>query len=380
MNWREFLARFRPEAANVPWPERLRAAAAAAVGVALVAVLSALLLGSPPFLVASVGASAVLVFGLPASPFAQPWSVAGGYLVCALAGVLAAKTGLPLPWAAGLAVGLALVGMFAARCIHPPGGAVALFAVIGGEKVAALGFQYVLAPVMLNAVLMVAAGLAINNLIPGRRYPRPHPEINPHQVKDAEPLSRLGLRHEDLKAALDQYGRALYIGSEELDEVIQLAERNAWRRRFGDIRCGDVMSRDLVTVAAGASLLEAWRLLRRHHLAGLPVVDSLGRLEGWLSLADFVRGAGARTPAGLRGALWRLLRHHMGRDNRVASIMTRPELRVAPDTSLAELVPALARGLHQVPVVDGNGKLLGVVTQSDMVAALYHGCLSAPPG
>lgn len=370
--WRELAERLIPEASPLA-AEQWRSAAAAAAGVLCVAWLSALIAPSPPFLVAALGASAVIVFALPASPLAQPWSVVGSYLVSAVMGVAAAKLVPDVHLAAALAVGLCIVGMLALRCLHPPGGAVALFAVIGGEKVTAAGFDYVLAPVLTNALLLVGIALVVNNLLPKRRYPRPHPEVNPHHVKDPEPLSRLGLRHEDLRTALAEYGRPLYISGEELDEVIQLAESHAWRRSFGEMTCADIMTRDLVTVRPQTTLKETWGLLRRHHLVGLPVTDDGRRMVGCITLDDFVRRS--KTPAGLRQRLWSLLRARQG-GGRVADLMTWHAEPVRPETPVTDLIPLMTRRVHQVPVVDAAEQLVGVVTQSDLIAALYHGRLA----
>lgn len=376
MNLPALLARFLPETGNLPVAERLRSAVAAAAGCLGVALLSAWLLGSPSLMVAAVGASAVLVFALPASPLAQPWAVVGSYLVCSLAGVASAHWVATLPLAAALAVGLGTLGMLMLRCLHPPGGAVALFAVIGGGKVAALGYGYVLMPVLANALLLIGVAFVINNLLPGRHYPRLLPDAHPHRVADPEPLARLGLSHEDLRAAIAGYGRPLHIGGEELDEIITLAERNAYRRRFGDITCTEAMSRDVVTVGPDTSLVDTWGLLRRHRLCSLLVVDRIGRVLGQVSLDDFVRSARVKTPGGLRQRLYLLLRHHMGRDHGAGSIMHRPARFAHPETHVAELVPDMTRGLHQIPVVDAGGRLQGVVTQSDLIAALYHGRLA----
>lgn len=374
--WRDWLERLLPDAATTPAAEQWRSAIAAAFGALCVTWFSAQVLAAPPFVVAAVGASAALVFALPASPLAQPWSVVGSYLVSAVAGVLAAQLVSFVPAAAALAVGLATLGMLALRCLHPPGGAVALFAVVGGEKVLALGYGYVLSPVLANALMLVGVALVVNNLLPGRRYPRLLADPNPHRVADPEPLGRLGLSHADLRAAIADYGRPLYIGGEELDEIITLAERNAYRRRFGDLSCAEVMSKDVVTVGPDASLLATWAELRRHRISSLLVVNRVRHVEGVVSLDDFVRSARARTPGSLRQRLYQLLRHHMGRDHGVGAIMQRSPLVVHADTHVAELVPAMTRGLHQVPVVDAAGRLLGIVTQSDMIAALYHGRLA----
>jgi len=378
MDWRAYLYDFRPEPGSVPWAERWRSTLTAALAILALVALAPWLLATPLAVVAAVGASAVLIFALPASPLAQPWSVFGGYVISALVGVAVARLVSYGPLAAGLAVGGAILAMLVLRCLPPPAGAVALFAVIGGEPVRSLGFGYVLSPVAANALVLVLLGLAINNLLARRRYPRPHPERNPHRVGDPEPLNRLGMRHEDLTAALAEYGRSLYISSEELDEILQLAERRAGRRRYGELSCAEVMSRDLVTVHADTSLLAAWRLMRRHRLSMLPVVDSLQRFEGVVTLEAFLRGTKARRPGSLRRRLYQMMRFPLGRDQGVGSIMVRSSLRAAPETHVVDLVPAMARAMHQVPVVDAQNRLLGIVTQSDLVAALYHGCPSRP--
>lgn len=379
MDWREFLYDFRPEAGSLPWAERWRSSLTAAVAILALVGLSPWLLSPPLVVVAAVGASAVLIFALPASPLAQPWSVFGGYVISALVGVLAARFVAFGPAAAGLAVGGAILAMLVLRCLHPPAGAVALFAVIGGEPVRSLGFQYIWSPVAANALLLVALGLAINNLLPRRRYPRPHPERNPHQLADPEPLSRLGVRHEDLTAALAEYGRSLYISGEELDEILQLAEQRSGRRRYGELSCAQVMSRDVVTVDGKAPLLTAWRLMRRHRLSVLAVVDSLHRFEGVVTVESFLHGTRTARPESLRRRLFEMLRFPLGRHQDVASIMSRPGLHAGPETHVVDLVPAMTRNVHQVPVVDEQNRLLGIVTQSDLVAALYHGCPSRQP-
>jgi CBS domain-containing membrane protein len=173
-------------------------------------------------LIAAIGASSVLVLALPMSPLSQPWSVIGGYLVCAVSGVLAGQWVPGMAVAAGVAVGLAIFGMLVFKCMHPPGGAVALFAVIGGDGIHALGWHYVVSPVLVNAVLLVAVALLVNNVIPGRHYPR-------RLVPDH--LHAGGFTERDLKAALHDYDHPLAASEEEFDAIIALAESKARERR-----------------------------------------------------------------------------------------------------------------------------------------------------
>lgn len=123
-------------------------------------------------IIGSFGASAVLIFGATKSPLAQPRNLLGGHLLSALVGVLAVKL-LPTDiWlAAAVAVATAIALMHATKTLHPPGGATALIAVIGGEQIHRLGYLYVLVPVGAGAVIMLAVALMFNNIPKTRRYP-----------------------------------------------------------------------------------------------------------------------------------------------------------------------------------------------------------------
>ncbi|MFA5529703.1 MAG: HPP family protein [Thiohalomonadaceae bacterium] len=120
---------------------------------------------------ASVGASAVLMFAVPHGPMSQPWPVLGGHVISAAIGVACAMWISDLVLAASVAVGLSIGAMYYLRCIHPPGGATALTAVVGGEALRALGFQYVVTPVLLDAFILLAIAVVFNGLFAWRRYP-----------------------------------------------------------------------------------------------------------------------------------------------------------------------------------------------------------------
>ncbi|MDH5190746.1 MAG: HPP family protein [Gammaproteobacteria bacterium] len=125
------------------------------------------------FLIGSFGASAILIYGVPNSPYAQPPNLIGGHIVSAIVGVACVWVlGDQPALAASLAVALALAAMHLTNTIHPPGGATALIAVVGGDQIHALGFWYVLSPVGLGAFIMLIVALLINNLSPHRRYPQ----------------------------------------------------------------------------------------------------------------------------------------------------------------------------------------------------------------
>ena len=123
--------------------------------------------------IASMGASAVLLFAAPHGAMSQPWPVFGGHMVSALIGVTCARwLGDEPMLAASLAVALSIAAMYSLRCLHPPGGATALYAVLGGETVHALGYGYLFSPVLLNVVVLLAVAVAFNYPFAWRRYPQ----------------------------------------------------------------------------------------------------------------------------------------------------------------------------------------------------------------
>jgi CBS domain-containing membrane protein len=124
------------------------------------------------FLIGSFGASAVLVFGATNSPLAQPRNLVLGHLICALIGVTIYKLLPDQLWlSSALSVSLSIVAMQITKSLHPPGGATALIANIGTEKIKALGFMYALSPVLSGALILLIVALIVNNLSPHRSYP-----------------------------------------------------------------------------------------------------------------------------------------------------------------------------------------------------------------
>ncbi|OGH01895.1 MAG: hypothetical protein A2600_09505 [Candidatus Lambdaproteobacteria bacterium RIFOXYD1_FULL_56_27] len=123
-------------------------------------------------LIGSFGATAVLLYGAPASPLAQPRNLLGGHFLSALVGVTSLKLLAPYPeLASALAVSLAIVVMHLTKTLHPPGGATALIAVTGSQRIHDLGYFYAFIPALSGALLMLVVALLVNNLAPARRYP-----------------------------------------------------------------------------------------------------------------------------------------------------------------------------------------------------------------
>jgi CBS domain-containing membrane protein len=226
MNW---LRRFLPQQLPAGHGERLRAAFGAFLGIAITGLVSTAWLGpvaGMPLLIAPMGASAVLLFGVPASPLAQPWSIMGGNLVAALIGVACAHLVTSPLIAAAAALGLALAAMSLLRCVHPPGGAVALTAVLGGPHVTAFGYEFALVPVALNSLLLTLVAIAYNNAT-GHSYPhRAHGPAHPHP-----PVTRLSVSQAEIDEVLADYGDTIDISRDDLEALFQelLGRAQSWQ-------------------------------------------------------------------------------------------------------------------------------------------------------
>lgn len=198
----------------------------AGLGISITGWISHALLGEANlWFIAPMGASAVLLFGVPNSPLAQPWSILGGNLIAALVGITTAHF-IPNPGlACGVAACLAIGLMFKLRCLHPPGGAVALTAILGGPTIHQLGYQFAFSPVLLNSFTLALLAILFNNLA-GRRYPHPLAVSDP---KPAPMPLTVPITREDLHAALQQ-DDLLDIDEDDLQMLLHRAEQAAQRR------------------------------------------------------------------------------------------------------------------------------------------------------
>lgn len=180
-------------------------------------------------MIASMGASAVLLFVVPHGALSQPWPVVGGHLVSAAIGVLCQQLFPGWFWTPALAVALSIVAMQYLRCVHPPGGATALMAVIGGNDIHRLGFEFLLNPVLLNVLSMLVLALVFNNLFPWRRYPAALMKRQ-HAALSAKFSPQSELTQEDFEAAMHRLNTFVDISSEDLIELVDLARQHAEER------------------------------------------------------------------------------------------------------------------------------------------------------
>ena len=184
-------------------------------------------------IVASMGASAVLLFAVPHGPLSQPWSLIGGHLFSALIGVSCAKFIPDILLAAPIAVGLAVSVMYYLHCIHPPGGATALSAVVGGSTVHELGYQFLLTPVLINVIAIISVAIIFNYFFKWRRYPAYLAQKLATSSKDRSERSYGAITHEDFVFALSEFESFIDISENNLLKIYDLVTQ---RHQSANIR------------------------------------------------------------------------------------------------------------------------------------------------
>ncbi|WP_431299758.1 HPP family protein [Tabrizicola sp. BL-A-41-H6] len=314
-------------------------------------------------LIAPFGASSVLLYAVPNSPLAQPWSAIAGNTLSALVAVVVASVVPQGMWLAPVAVALAIAVMLALRALHPPGGAVALL-------VAMQPSAGIVATVAIGTLALVGAAI-LWNLAVGRVYPFRQPSTpGPHGTADPAPQARVGLDPAALATILEDYRQSANLGVADLARLIGAAEEAAAARHMEAFTCADIMSRDLVTVAPEASLIDVAGLFRTHEFTSIPVVRGDGVLAGVILQIDLIRKAGAEALHLHRG-----FARLVGRGRQrltAADIMQVAMPRATPTTPVGALLPLMADGgAEAVPVVV-DGRIVGIVTRSDLVSALAH--------
>lgn len=355
--------------------EAMRAGLGAVIGLAV----SGLFLLSPQmdlqlglYMIAPLGASSVLIFAVPNSPLAQPWSAMVGSIAAGVVGVAACMLIADPAWRIALAVGISIAAMIPLRAVHPPAGAVAMTAALNPEAIRSLGFKFVLAPVAAGTLALVVIGILYARAT-GRHYPlRQFDAPGPQGTADHPAPERLGLSEEELNQILLNYRQSLNLGVEDLARLIGAAELQAAAHLAGPVDVQAIMSRDLVTVGPEATLGQVADLFREHDFHAVPVVEQGDKYLGMIYQIDLIRRAGDNAFQQKRGfgaAMTQVLGRHDRAEN-AGQIMRQFTPHTRPDSPVATLLPLLAGGgSDAVPVLD-QGRIKGIVTQTDLISAL----------
>lgn len=349
-------ALFKPILVGATLWERVIGCLGALLGIGITGFVCTLIMGNPidlPLIVAPIGASAVLLFAVPASPLAQPWPIVGGNTLSALVGVSVSYFVADATIAAALAVALAILLMSLTRSLHPPGGAAALTAVIGGTAVTKAGFLFPFIPVAINSIILVVLGTLIHRLV-RRQYPHrgTAETVNLHGTGDQPASLRVGFNGDDIDAALGDFKEALDIGRGDLEALLRQVELKALQRTQGGLTCGGIMSRDVIGIAFDATPGMARARLLQHDIRILPVIGADGKLTGTVGLRELAT-LGETDPLPVTAAS-----------------------TASPAAPAVSLIPKLTDGVsHAVMIVDGDERVLGIVTQTDMLATVARSLL-----
>lgn len=344
----------------------------AMIGIGLVVWVSQYFVGSAgvPFVVASMGAAAVLLYAAPHSPLTQPWSFVGGHLVSAVIGVTCAQWVPDLFLASGLAVGVAIFAMYQLNCLHPPGGAAALVAVIGGEQIQALGYFYVLVPVGLNVLIMGLAVWLTRAFIRYREQEKPLIFYDEHSEKPAR-MSALVFSESDLSSALHEMNAFIDVSIEDLNKIYLHASVNAHKRQLGAKLCRDIMSIRVIAVEFGDYLDVTWSLMQQHDLKCLPVTDRAQRIKGIITAADFEKEAEKFPGNNLEERLKSFLERNGGLTSNkpevVGQLMSSSVISLSEDSVVSDAITIFTENsIGYIPVFNDENRLSGMLSRSDM--------------
>ena len=325
-----------------------------------------------PIIVASMGASAVILIFVPHSPLAQPWPFVGGHLVSAVIGVACAQWLVDITLASACAVGGSILAMLLLRCLHPPGAATALTPILANHTISALDYGFVLTPVGLNVVIMLIMAIVINRWVLQFEYPISFSNKN----KPTKAIQQTGISNQDLKYALEKMDMFMDVSPDDLRKLLTDAEAHSFKRFKGNIRCADIMVRDVLTAEYGTEVEEAWKIMHKQKLKAMPVIDRAKRVIGIITWNDFFKFIDMSAHESFQDKFRAFIRRtpalSTDKPESVGHIMTAPVTVLAETTHIVILVSLMStQGFRQIPIVNSENRLVGMVYQANLIAALY---------
>ncbi len=378
MNLRHYLGYLTLEPVQLTIREKL---------IAILACLSAILLTGiitqnhapehMPILVASMGASAVILFVLPSSPLAQPWPFVGGQMLSAIIGIYCAFYINPIFLASAISVGLAVAAMLGLRCLHPPGAATALAPVLGNPHLSTPDFDFLLLPVGINVVLLLILSIVINKIVLRRHYPVPLIKAQSAITRNELKGHLVNVTQTDIEQAMQSIDHALDIGMNDLLQIFTQLQLLAVQKNLGSLRCGDIMQRNIITVEYATEVEAAWMQMQEQQLSVLPVLDRARRVIGIVTRHDFLKNLKLTPYQSFQDKWLAFIKStptsRTDKPEAIGHIMTRRVKTLSVNTPIAELIPLIVNdGHHHVPIVDDEHRFAGIVFQSRLVSVLFN--------
>ncbi len=333
-----------------------------------------------PIIVASMGASAVILFILPGSPLAQPWPLVGGQMLSAVIGIACAQMIANTVLASGCAVGGSIFAMLLLRCLHPPGAATALTPVMAADPGNLMNYSFVLMPVGINVMIMLVMAIFINRWVLRYQYPSiPHQADNKKHQHSAsiQPAQRAGISEQDLQQALENMDMFMDVSTGDLSKLLTNAQMQSFKRYQGNVTCADIMVKNITTVEYGTEVEDAWKLMHSEKLKAVPVIDRARRVIGIVTWNDFFKFIKVDDNETFKDKFRAFIRRtpdvSTDKPESVGHIMT-TSVSVLPESShVADLIPLMSnQGYRQIPIVNNENRLVGMVYQANLIAALYN--------
>ncbi|MCH4243211.1 HPP family protein [Acinetobacter gerneri] len=351
----QWLNILKPNFKVLPLKERLLCGLGALLGLVISSLMSWYALGGfNAWYIAPMGASSVLLFAVPASPLAQPWNMIVGNIIAGIIGVTCALYIPNLTEAFSLAVALSIFLMMTTDSLHPPSGAVAITAVLGGDAVHQLGYHFIFYPVLLNSVLLLGCAILFNRML-GKQYPQVA-QIN-QRSKDPTPTQKVTIQPKDIHEVLEQHTELLDISEYDLQKIILEAQEKANARTSTSYLCQDIMTKDVICLNEQDDIHQALDKFKAVNLMSLPVVDTQDKLVGTLALYDVVEW-------------FKRAEHGVQWQHQIKQIMNLKVVTVRPTQPIQDLVPYFVeKSFNYIPVID-DGKLVGIISRADMIAVL----------
>ncbi|MDA1343741.1 MAG: HPP family protein [Proteobacteria bacterium] len=332
-----------------------------------------------PVIVASMGASALILFIMPTSPLAQPWPLVGGQLVSAVIGVVCAQVFTHTVFASACAVGGSVMAMLLLRCLHPPGAATALTPIMAGTTIS-LGYDFVLLPLGLNVAIMLLMAIVINRWLLRYDYP-----TIPHQAEDkryqynnlAQPFQQVGISEQDLEQALGNRDMFIDVSTGDLRKLLTDVQLQSFERYSGNITCAHIMVKNIQAVEYGTEAEDAWNIMHSEKLKAMPVVDRARRVIGIITWTDFFKFINISVNGTFQEKFRAFIRRtpdvSTSKPESVGHIMT-SSVNVLQETDhIAALIPLMSnQGYRQIPIVNNEYRLVGMVYKDNLIAALYN--------
>lgn len=334
---------------------------------------------SYPMIVASMGASAIILFFIPSSPVAQPWPFVGGQITSAIVGITCALNIAETSTAAATAVGSSIFLMLIMRCLHPPAAATSLSPIMAGASITSLGYSFVIIPVAVNVFSLLILAIIINRWVMERNYPSPleHEKSRQQRHTVTEPSHSIGFLEQDFNLAIENSDVFVNMTHAELSVLLSQVEQNAFKRIKGHLSCADIMTKDVITVEYGTEIEHAWELMQQHQLKAIPVINDARRVIGIITWNDFFKCIDLNVYDSFQDKFRHFIRRTAkvtaSKPEAVGLIMTASAITLTETAHIAELIPLMSiHGHRQIPIVNSEQRLTGMVFQANLIASLYN--------